>query len=152
MVCTPATTVGGGAAAAVDAASVRTAAMTAAGSPELVAVVSDALSADAFTAKLDGGGFTCMQRATNPRSCAVSLLCSWAWLSGRWQRAVHERDGHMLASGRMPCMPAKDMLTGPLSCAGAKRTLSIQVHAARTCPPSEAFAMKCLRMAVMRQR
>lgn len=58
MVVTPATTVGGGAAAAVDAASVRTADMTAAGSPELVAVVSVALIAVAFTAKLDGGGFT----------------------------------------------------------------------------------------------
>lgn len=61
MVVTPAMTVGGGAAAAVEAASVRTADMTAEGSPELVAVVSDALSADALTAKLDGGGLTCMQ-------------------------------------------------------------------------------------------
>ena len=64
MVVTPATTVGGGAAAAVDAASVRTADMTALGSPELVAVVSDALIADVFTAKLDGGGFTCIQGLT----------------------------------------------------------------------------------------
>ena len=68
---TPATTVGGGAAAAVDAASVRTADMTALGSPELVAVVSDALSADAFTAKFVGGGFTCAGSAVQGRLLPV---------------------------------------------------------------------------------
>ena len=74
MVVTPATMVGGGAAAAVDAASVRTADMTAVGSPELVAVVSDALIADAFTAKLDGGGFTCMELEFKVfLSCSPSL-------------------------------------------------------------------------------
>ena len=59
MVVTPLVTVGGGAAAAVEAASERTAAMTAVGSPELVAVVSEAVSADALTWKLAAGGLTC---------------------------------------------------------------------------------------------
>jgi len=70
-VVTPAATTGGGAAAAVDAASERTADMTAVGSPELVAVASEADSALALTWKLDAGGDTCAASGPCAACCAA---------------------------------------------------------------------------------